>query len=92
MSDDVAQEIYNNLADAARRHLQEALSQGSDRWGYRCSGGFDPKGVVLSKNKRYYRWESLSSAGFLTPLGVEVARIASGIKLPKKKRRIAPEL
>jgi hypothetical protein len=67
--------LYENLSEDARRHLKAALDNG-DRWGYRCSGIFDAKSIILHHGGRYWKWGDLVSAGFLTSLGVAVAKAA----------------
>lgn len=79
--------ILEKLSPEARRYLVSALDHG-DEWGYRCEG-YSPDSVLLSYEGRYWKWGDIASAGFLTPLGASVARLArDGDKTRKRSSEL----
>jgi len=67
--------VLSALGQEARRVLEAALDEG-DRWGYRCYSSYEEGSVVLAHGSRHWKWGDLASKGFLTPLGVAVARLS----------------
>ena len=71
--------ILKALAPDELNGLRKAVTDGGDRWGYRFQGRTRTDNSIVTKDgKRYIRWSQIVCGGFLTGLGVEIARISMG--------------